>query len=308
MSIDFEAIRKEHDLTAMIEQITGQHAVHGNKFPCLFHEDHTPSMVVYPDTGTYYCFGCGASGDIVNIVAKYLRCDTREAVDRLEDIKPTMRSYLPRTAPKLERVFTEAMVKGYEDRFGERELGVWRDMGIPAGSLYQLRVGFNGQYFVFPWFYRGDPIAFKLRRDDTMNPHLEPKYTSKPGSKYDVPYNLDVLATHPETLLIVEDEKSVIAALTNGLSAISMPASQFKAEWASLVGSVKRVIIVADNDAPGLESADKLKALIRRAEIFIPPMGKDLFDLHTYWREAIGDLGVVKNAMHDWLGVAACQE
>lgn len=31
---------------------------------CPFHEDHEPSLAVYPDTGTFYCFGCQKHGDV----------------------------------------------------------------------------------------------------------------------------------------------------------------------------------------------------------------------------------------------------
>lgn len=302
MAIDFDEIRRNYDLTTLIEQSTGQQAVHGNKFRCLFHDDHTPSMVVYPD-GKFYCFGCGARGDTADILAKLWNCDLRDVMDRIEDMVPTMRPYAPRTAPPLARTFTEEMVQGYENRLGERELGVWRDMGIPAAPIYRLRVGYKDQRFVFPWFYRGDPIAFKLRRDDTVAPHLEPKYTSEKGSKYDVPYNVDVLANYPERVLICEDEKSVLAATAHGLAAVAMPASQFKASWATLFASVPEIIIVADNDAPGHASAAKVRGVLPGAVVMVTPVGKDFFDYALHLRESCGTLEVAGAAIRDWLSI-----
>jgi DNA primase len=35
---------------------------------CPFHQDHTPSFVVYPATGTFHCFGCRAHGDVISFV------------------------------------------------------------------------------------------------------------------------------------------------------------------------------------------------------------------------------------------------
>lgn len=35
---------------------------------CPFHSEKTPSFVVYPENGSFYCFGCGAGGDVVTFV------------------------------------------------------------------------------------------------------------------------------------------------------------------------------------------------------------------------------------------------
>lgn len=35
---------------------------------CPFHSERTPSFAVYPETQSYYCFGCGAAGDVINFV------------------------------------------------------------------------------------------------------------------------------------------------------------------------------------------------------------------------------------------------
>ena len=37
---------------------------------CPFHNEKTPSFTVYPDTQSFYCFGCGAAGDVINFVRK----------------------------------------------------------------------------------------------------------------------------------------------------------------------------------------------------------------------------------------------
>lgn len=35
---------------------------------CPFHSEKTASFVVYPENGSFYCFGCGAGGDVVTFV------------------------------------------------------------------------------------------------------------------------------------------------------------------------------------------------------------------------------------------------
>lgn len=41
-----------------------------NKTRCVFHEDKTPSMVIYPATNSFYCFGCGEHGDSIDFIMK----------------------------------------------------------------------------------------------------------------------------------------------------------------------------------------------------------------------------------------------
>ena len=52
---------------------------------CPFHNERTPSFTVFPDTASYYCFGCGEGGDIITFTMKYKNLDYREAVYELAD-------------------------------------------------------------------------------------------------------------------------------------------------------------------------------------------------------------------------------
>ena len=50
---------------------------------CPFHNEKTPSFVVYPDTQSFYCFGCGAAGDVINFVRRYNNLGYVESVKQL---------------------------------------------------------------------------------------------------------------------------------------------------------------------------------------------------------------------------------
>ncbi len=50
---------------------------------CLFHDEKTPSCKINDDLGSYYCFGCGAKGDIFNIYTKLYNFTFPEAVKEL---------------------------------------------------------------------------------------------------------------------------------------------------------------------------------------------------------------------------------
>ncbi len=52
---------------------------------CPFHNEKTPSFTVYGDTGSFYCFGCGAGGDAVAFIRKIENLDYVEALKKLAD-------------------------------------------------------------------------------------------------------------------------------------------------------------------------------------------------------------------------------
>ena len=47
---------------------------------CPFHGEKTPSFNIYTENGSFYCFGCGAGGDIITFVMKIENLDYMEAV------------------------------------------------------------------------------------------------------------------------------------------------------------------------------------------------------------------------------------
>ena len=47
---------------------------------CPFHSEKTPSFTVYPENNSFYCFGCGAGGDVVTFVRRMENLDYVEAV------------------------------------------------------------------------------------------------------------------------------------------------------------------------------------------------------------------------------------
>lgn len=52
---------------------------------CPFHNEKTPSFTVYPDTQSFYCFGCSAGGDAITFVRRAENLDYMEAVKFLAD-------------------------------------------------------------------------------------------------------------------------------------------------------------------------------------------------------------------------------
>lgn len=52
---------------------------------CPFHNEKTPSFTVFPETDSYYCFGCGAGGEAINFVRRIENLDFPDAVKFLAE-------------------------------------------------------------------------------------------------------------------------------------------------------------------------------------------------------------------------------
>lgn len=63
------------------------HEVNGqNKVCCPIHNEKTPSLSYYPDSDSYYCWGCGSNNDAIDLVKGIEQCGFKEAKTKLESI------------------------------------------------------------------------------------------------------------------------------------------------------------------------------------------------------------------------------
>ncbi len=72
---------------------------------CPFHSEKTPSFTVFPATSSFYCFGCGAGGNVITFIQKIENLDYVGAVEFLgarvgvtvpHDTRPDERPLVPR--------------------------------------------------------------------------------------------------------------------------------------------------------------------------------------------------------------------
>lgn len=52
---------------------------------CPFHGEKTPSFTVYPDTQSFYCFGCGEGGDVIRFISSIENLDYVDSIKFLAD-------------------------------------------------------------------------------------------------------------------------------------------------------------------------------------------------------------------------------
>ena len=60
---------------------------------CPFHSEKTPSFVVSEQKQIFTCFGCGASGDVIEFTKRYYNLDFAEAVEKLANDQPLEERY-----------------------------------------------------------------------------------------------------------------------------------------------------------------------------------------------------------------------
>ena len=82
---DIALVREKSPIDDVIgEQVQLRNAGGGNlKGLCPFHDEKSPSFNVTPARGLFYCFGCGAGGDVIKFVQDIEHLDFSDAVERL---------------------------------------------------------------------------------------------------------------------------------------------------------------------------------------------------------------------------------
>ncbi|MFA6076886.1 MAG: DNA primase [Candidatus Paceibacterota bacterium] len=86
MSSSVDQIKSRIDILSLVTSyIKLDKAGKSWKGKCPFHNEKTPSFFVSPERGSYYCFGCGASGDIFTFVEEFEGLDFKGALKLLAD-------------------------------------------------------------------------------------------------------------------------------------------------------------------------------------------------------------------------------
>lgn len=82
---DVQAIRQTNPIAEVISSSGVELRRLGRRLKglCPFHADAEPSLVVYPREANYFCFGCGAGGDVIDFVERANGVSFREAASLL---------------------------------------------------------------------------------------------------------------------------------------------------------------------------------------------------------------------------------
>ena len=67
---------------------------------CPFHQEKTPSFIVFPESGNFHCFGCGRGGDVFTFYMGVEHAEFREALQELARRAGIELSSAPAVAPE----------------------------------------------------------------------------------------------------------------------------------------------------------------------------------------------------------------
>jgi DNA primase len=148
MSSSVEKIKEKLDVQDVIGSYIKLDKAGGNfKANCPFHNEKTPSFFVSPTRGTYYCFGCGAKGDIFSFVEEFEGTDFLGALKLLADKAGVE---LERTNPKerseKERLFEilELATQFFENNLKENTKAIeyLEKRGLTKETIKNWRIGY----------------------------------------------------------------------------------------------------------------------------------------------------------------------
>lgn len=113
---------------------------------CPFHNEKTPSFHVSPERNAYYCFGCGAKGDIFTFVEEFDGVDFKTALRTLaEKAGVELGQYTSKDASKREKQLriVEGATKFYQKHLvGNKEAQKYlRGRGLEKDTILEWRIG-----------------------------------------------------------------------------------------------------------------------------------------------------------------------
>ena len=140
-------IKEQVSIVAYIQKHGIKTKRSGNQYMarCPFHDDKTPSMTINDKDGMFYCFGCGAKGDIINFVQQISNVDIKQAIE----------------------IISSGMgITQIVEKKPEKLKDEWMPILVPDGAIQQLpqKVYGNKVEKYYPYYSKNEQlIGFTIR-------------------------------------------------------------------------------------------------------------------------------------------------
>ncbi len=284
---------------------------------CPFHRDSRPSLVVYPANQSYFCFGCGAGGDVIDFVARLEGVGFKEAAAMLAGpggrVPPTPSTVvrLPAPAHKAaprppETQVIDAAVAFYHDALWQTgdALAYLAARGVGPAMARRCRLGFGRGGLAEHLRTRG--LSLTAARNvgllsgerDTMLGRIvipdirggraawltgrsvdgqEPRYLNL---RVPTPVlGLDLV--RGDQVVVTEGPFDWLTAVQWGLPAVALLGARVSRSTVQALGRFRRVYLALDNDEVGRRAAAQIASELgaRCVIVDLPPGIHDLNDL-----------------------------
>ena len=155
-TVDLQELKARHPLGDAVEAagvaLKGKGRV--RQGVCPFHQEAEGSFTVYADSEKFYCFGCGAGGDVLDFVGRLEGLTLPEAIRRLDDGSTPLAASRPiptqtprpsdTAIPPRDPAVLTAATRFYAGQLrrsaNAREYLAWRGIGVEAAL--RLRLGY----------------------------------------------------------------------------------------------------------------------------------------------------------------------
>lgn len=234
---------------------------------CPFHRDEHPSLVIYPETSSYHCFGCSSDGSLVDLVLR--------ANNPLVTMKEAQTLARPAVRRKHATSFAEVPFDLLESKL--------EPVANPLLYRHQIRFAVCGKYagrYVIPYLFGGRIVAFELR---DFSSRMYPKVICQPFRAPVKQVLWDIDSADTDYVVLVEGVKDALCVKAFGVESVvsSGGASLTVAQASLLVDRTSRVYVAYDANVEGqLGAWNAIAKLLGSLEVYYValPVGKDPAD------------------------------
>lgn len=315
-AVDVARVKREHP----IERVIGARGVvlrrRGRRLVghCPFHDDEHPSLIVYPETESFYCFGCRTGGDVITFVRRMEGLSFLDAIAQLDGAahdraRPAANRAGDRRSLD-DRMVLTAACELYHDALLRHQgaLAYLADRGVRPDVVRRCRLGYcDGTAFRqylerrrlsvrratdlgLLWPRGGETLAGRIVVPElrggqclwmlgrALDDAHQPRYWGLPGPKPILGY--ERVQGRP-WVVVTEGVFDYLTGVGWGLPICALLGTHVRAERLAFLARARRVDLVLDSDDAGRDAATALAARLgERARVVQLPEGvKDLSEL-----------------------------
>lgn len=260
--------------------ITYQESGKGLKILCFFHEEKIPSLSIDKSSGIWHCFSCGKAGNIFTLIKYLSGIEGIEALRYLKDYvkinNTTEDIYLKLKEKIIGKIPIRKIVKVPKNRkisshpyliqrgIYQQEIEEWDMREVlepPYKSWILIPISQNG---ILRNYFLRDTIKNRKR------------YSNLP--RKDILFGIDKAFDFNKPIYIVEGIFDLIFLRRVGVQVVASLSNRLYTEQIELLKNYKEVILVPDNDLPGLYLVNDARTLLYNTKLgvcLLPQNRKD---------------------------------